>query len=140
MPAESAYILAADALLLAHVLFVAFVVVGLAAIYLGAWLSWSWVRNYWFRILHLGGIVLVSLESWAGAICPLTIWEMQLREKAGQSTYEGSFIQHWLQSLLYYDAPDWVFTLIYTVFGSIVVASWFIVQPRRRSDSESPKK
>lgn len=140
MSIESAYVLAADALLIGHTLFVAFVVLGLVAIYLGFWFSWEWVRNFWFRILHLGGIGFVVLESWAGVICPLTIWEMQLREKAGQSTYEGSFIQHWLQSLLYYEAPDWVFILIYTVFGCLVLASWFIVRPRRRSNDESPNK
>lgn len=133
---ESAYLLAADALLIAHTLFVVFIVLGLVAIYFGFWLSWRWVRNFWFRILHLGGIVFVVLESWVGVICPLTIWEMQLREKAGQSIYEGSFIQHWLQSLLYYDAPDWVFVVIYTVFGSFVIASWFIVRPRRHSNSD----
>ena len=134
MLSESTYILAADALLIAHVLFVVFVVFGLVAIYLGFWFSWGWVRNFWFRILHLGGIGFVVLESWAGVICPLTIWENQLRDKAGQSTYEGSFIQHWLQSLLYYEAPDWVFLVVYTVFGGLVLASWFIVKPRRRGD------
>lgn len=130
---QSAYILAADFILLVHVLFVAFVVLGLVAIYVGFFLSWVWVRNFWFRVLHLVGIVIVVLQSWAGVICPLTIWEMQLRAKAGQAVYQGSFIQHWLQSLLYYDAPEWVFMLVYTVFGSLVLASWFIVKPRRHN-------
>lgn len=130
---QSAYILAADFILLVHVLFVAFVVLGLVAIYIGFFLSWVWVRNFWFRVLHLVGIVIVVLQSWAGVICPLTIWEMQLRAKAGQAVYQGSFIQHWLQSLLYYDAPEWVFMLVYTVFGSLVLASWFIVKPRRHN-------
>ena len=140
MSLKSVYILAADVLLITHTLFVAFVVLGLVAIYLGFWLSWGWVRNFWFRALHLGGMGFVVLESWAGVICPLTIWEMQLREKAGQATYAGSFIQHWLQSLLYYEAPDWVFMIIYTVFGSLVLASWFIVRPRRRSNGDSSDK
>lgn len=140
MTEETAYVFAADAFLIAHVLFVTFIVLGLVVIYLGAWLSWRWVRNFWFRILHLGGIGFVVLESWAGVICPLTIWEMQLREKAGQSVYDGAFIQSWLQSVLYYEAPHWIFVVIYTVFGGLVLASWFIVQPRRRTDSESSNK
>lgn len=139
MTADSAYLLAADALLIAHTLFVAFVVFGLVAIYLGFWLSWSWVRNLWFRVLHLCAIGFVVMQSWLGAICPLTIWEMQLRGKAGQSTYDGSFIQYWLQSILYYEAPEWVFIVLYTVFGILVFASWFIVHPRwRNSSDESP--
>ena len=51
--------------------------------------------------------------------------------KAGEAGYEGSFIQHWLQSILYYSAPDWVFSLAYTVFGALVLASWFVVRPER---------
>ena len=132
MSAETAYRLAADGLLVLHVLFVAFLVLGLLAIYAGRWLGWRWVRNYRFRLLHLAGIGFVVLQSWAGAICPLTTWEMQLRTMAGQSSYQGSFIQYWLQQLLYYDAPAWVFILAYSVFGGLVLASWFIVKPRKR--------
>ena len=123
--------LAADAILISHVLFVAFVVLGLVAIYVGRWLAWAWVRNLRFRVLHLAAIAFVVLQSWAGAICPLTIWEMQLREAAGGATYGGSFIQYWLQALLYYQVPDWVFVSVYTAFGALVVASWFIVPPKR---------
>jgi len=124
-------LLAADAILISHVLFVAFVVLGLVAIYVGRWLAWAWVRNLRFRVLHLAAIAFVVLQSWAGAICPLTIWEMQLREAAGGATYGGSFIQYWLQALLYYQVPDWVFVSVYTAFGALVVASWFIVPPKR---------
>ena len=119
----------ADAILIAHVLFVGFVVLGLTAIYLGLLLKWSWVRNTWFRVLHLIGIGIVVLQSWLGVICPLTTWEMALREKAGAATYSGSLIQHWLQSILYYSAPEWVFIVCYTIFAGFALASWFIVRP-----------
>lgn len=131
MPQESLRLLAADAILLAHTLFVAFVVLGLVFIYLGKWRSWAWVRNFRFRLLHLLAITLVVLQSWVGAICPLTTWEMQLRRSVGGAGYDGSFIQYWLQAILYYEAPDWVFTLVYTLFGGLVVASWFLVPPKR---------
>ena len=139
MSAESLYQLAADAILVAHVLFVAFVVLGLVAIYIGYWRSWAWVRNYWFRLLHLVGIGFVVLETWVGIICPLTTWEMLLREKAGAATYSGSFIQHWLQTILYYEAPHWVFLASYTLFSLLVLASWFIVRPERRGRHRGPK-
>lgn len=118
-------------ILVSHVLFVAFVTLGLLAIYIGGWLSWAWVRNFRFRLLHLAAITIVVLQSWLGAICPLTIWEGQLRESAGGETYEGSFIQYWFQAILYYEAPDWVFIVGYTLFGGLVVAGWFIVPPER---------
>lgn len=124
------YRLAADALLVLHVSFVVFVIAGLALILLGAALGWSWIRNPWFRTAHLIGIAVVVLQAWLGRICPLTIWEMALRQKAGDATYAGSFITHWLQELLYYEAPMWVFAVCYTLFGALVAASWYWIRPR----------
>ncbi len=132
MAVESLYLAAADAILLTHVLFVAFVMLGLVSIFVGRWLSWGWVRNFRFRSLHLLAISIVVLQAWMGAVCPLTRWETQLRRSVGGAGYDGSFVQYWLQAILYYEAPDWVFILAYTVFGGLVVASWFIVPPKRR--------
>lgn len=128
---ESLYLVLADSLLVLHVLLVAFVIFGLAVTFIGPCLHWRWVRNFWFRVTHLVVIGIVVLQAWLGVLCPLTSWEMALREKAGAAGYEGSFIQHWLQSILYYSAPEWVFILAYTVFGGVVLASWFLVRPER---------
>lgn len=134
MPAPTLYVMAADALLVAHVLFVGFIVVGLVLVFVGRWRRWHWVRNWYFRVAHLAGIGVVVIQSWLGIICPLTTWEMALRAKAGDATYSGAFVAHWLGELLYYRAPMWVFALAYTIFGALVVASWFWVRPRRRGD------
>ncbi len=131
MDSGALFLLAADVLLFSHLLFVAFVIFGLALIVVGKVLAWSWVRNPWFRVAHLAAIAVVVLQSWLGVICPLTTWEMALRERAGDAIYTGSFISHWLESLLYYRAPAWVFVVCYTAFAAIVVASWFLVPPRR---------
>lgn len=130
MVSGTVYIVLADALLILHVAFVAYVVLGLLVIYLGHFLSWSWVRNLWFRASHLLAIAIVVAQSWLGVICPLTTWEMALRARAGEATYEGSFIQHWLHAILYFNAPEWVFILTYTVFGGLVALSWFVIRPR----------
>jgi len=130
MESQALYSMVADAILVTHVLFVAFVVLGLILIFVGKFLSWLWVRNPWFRVTHLLGIGVVVLQAWFGVICPLTIWEMDLRSKAGETIYEGSFITHWLNQLLYYQAPSWVFVVCYTAFGGLVLASWFLVRPR----------
>ncbi len=130
MESEFQYVLAADLLLFAHVLFVAFVIFGLVLIVIGKLLDWAWVRNRWFRFAHLAAIGIVVLQSWVGIICPLTTWEMELRQRAGEFVYSGSFISHWLESLLYFQAPAWVFTVCYSIFAGAVVASWFWVRPR----------
>ena len=132
------YKLLSDLVFIAHLSFVLFVVAGLALILIGAWRGWGWVRNPWFRIAHLVAIGVVVLQAWLGRLCPLTTWEMALRERAGEATYAGSFIAHWLQALLYYEAPIWVFAIAYTVFGALVVASWMWVRPRPfRSDGRA---
>ena len=126
------YLLAADAVLLLHVLFVVFVVVGLLLIVAGKVLSWGWVHNWWFRVIHLAAIGVVVLQSWLGVICPLTKLEMYFRGKAGAATYAGGFVSHWLEAILYYRAPAWVFAVVYTVFAVVVVLSWVWVRPHRR--------
>jgi Protein of Unknown function (DUF2784) len=130
MNSQMAYGFAADGMLVLHVLFVVFIVFGLVVIFVGKVLSWQWVRNRCFRLIHLIGIGIVVLQSWMGLMCPLTIWEMDLRAQAGEGVYEGSFITHWLSDLLYYHAPDWIFIVCYTGFGVLVVVSWFWVRPR----------
>ncbi len=130
MDADQLYRLGADLLLLLHVLFVAFVVLGLLVVFVGKWSGWPWVRNPYFRIAHLAAIGVVVLQSWLGMICPLTIWEMSLRERAGDAVYSGAFIANWLNKLLYYQAPAWVFAVCYTLFAALVVLAWFRVRPR----------
>ena len=127
------YRLAADILLLVHVLFVVFVILGLILIFVGHYKRWAWVRNPWFRVAHLAAIGVVVAQAWLGVICPLTVWEMALRERAGDAVYTGAFIAHWLEALIYYNAPPWVFILCYTLFGLLVLLSWFVVPPRRFS-------
>jgi hypothetical protein len=124
------YLLLADVLLVLHVSFVLFVVLGQCLILAGGWRSWAWVRNPWFRLLHLLAIAVVVIQAWFGVVCPLTTWEMALRSRAGSATYEGAFIAHWLHTLLYYRAPAWVFALVYTLFGLTVVLAWLRVRPR----------
>ena len=124
------YVVAADVLLLVHVLFVAFIVLGLVLVLAGKPLNWNWVRNPWFRAAHLVAIGVVMVQSWFGVICPLTTWEMALRDRAGEVTYAGTFMAHWLDAILYYQAPSWVFAACYTAFAAGVIASWFWVHPR----------
>ncbi|MBT3378429.1 MAG: DUF2784 domain-containing protein [Lentisphaerae bacterium] len=127
----------ADIALITHVTFVLFAVLGLVLILCGGVLGWRWTRNPLFRIMHLAGIGLVVLQVWLGINCPLTTLEMHLREKAGDSTYGGTFVAHWLHKLLFYQAPPWVFVVCYTLFGLAVVVSWIKFRPRPSgSDAE----
>ena len=129
MDSSFIFILAADAMLILHVLFVGFVTVGFVLILVGKVLNWSWVRNLWFRTAHLAAIGVVVIHSWLGVICPFTTWEMASRSKSGDTVYTGTFISHWLETILYYQAPAWIFVVCYTAFGSVVVAAWYLIRP-----------
>ena len=131
MDSPTIFLLAADVILLLHVLFVAFVVMGLLLIVVGKVRAWSWIRNPWFRLIHLAAISVVMVQSWLGLICPLTTIEIALRSRAGDTVYSGSFLSHWLESILYYQVPSWIFVVCYMAFAAAVVASWFWIRPRR---------
>ena len=122
--------LAADAVLVVHALIVAFVVLGQAAVLVGWVRSWEWVRNAWFRLAHLATIAIVVVQAWLGRLCPLTVWEQQLRRAAGQSVGAESLIERWVSALLFPDLPWWVFVVAYTAFGALVAWTWWRVPPR----------
>jgi len=123
-------LLLANAVLVVHVGVVAFVVVGLLVVVAGNLKRWDWVNNAWFRVAHVAAIGIVVAESWLGFACPLTTLEMWLRSRAGDASYGGGFIEHWLQQLLYYNAPPWVFIAGYSVFALLVLATWWYFPPR----------
>jgi uncharacterized membrane protein YfcA len=116
----------ADAVLVVHALFVLFVLGGFLLILLGA-RHWSWVRNRTFRQLHLAAIAFVAVEALLGVACPLTIWENVLRGAGG----ERSFVGRWAARALYYDFPEWVFTVAYCAFALAVAWAWRAIPPRK---------
>ena len=115
----------ADAILVMHLLFVSFVVLGFGLILVGIPAKWNWIHNRLFRVTHLIAIIFVVVQAWFGRICPLTVWENQLRQMAGESGYSQTFIGYWLHKILFYQAEPWVFTTIYTVFGFLVLICWW---------------
>ena len=127
---RGAYGIAADAVLIAHAAVVIFVVGGLLAILVGNALRWRWVNGWWFRVAHIVAIGVVVLQSWLGQLCPLTLLESWLRVKAGVAPHGQGFIEHWLQRLIYVEAPFWMFTVAYTAFGLVVAWAWWRFPPR----------
>ena len=123
-------LLLANIVLVVHAGIAAFVVGGLALTVVGNLKHWDWVNDIRFRAAHLAAIAVVVGESLLGLVCPLTTLEMSLRSRAGEAAYGGGFIEHWLQQLLYYSAPPWVFIAAYTAFAVVVVATWRYFPPR----------
>jgi hypothetical protein len=143
------YGLLADLVVLAHVLYVGYVLVGQLAIIVASAFRWEWGRNRWFRLTHLLAIGIVALEAVMGWQCPLTKWEYQLRELAGQP-FDGSatFMGRMLHDLLFIDQyftdgrpPEAFFTTLYIAMLVVVVQGLVMYPPRlfpRRDSDEQP--
>jgi hypothetical protein len=122
----------AATIVVVHLCIMLFITAGLPLIYIGAAQGWAWVRDRRWRALHLAAIGFVAAESLAGIVCPLTLWEDTLR---GQQSRAG-FIERWVDRILFYDFPTWVFTVAYSVFAALVLVTWFVVPPTRRTRVE----
>ena len=119
----------ADAILVVHFLIVLFIVGGLIGVWTGAALGWQWIRNPWFRYAHLGAIGFVAGEALLGIVCPLTVWE----DLARGGVRPESFVGRWVQQLLFYRAPEWVFTTAYVAWALATLATLRLVPPRQRA-------
>jgi hypothetical protein len=124
------YLLLADIVVLIHLLYVLFAVGGLVFILAGAGCGWAAARKPWFRITHLVAVGLVALETAVGMVCPLTNWEYDLRRLSGVPVEENvSFVARLTHLLIFYDLPEWVFTVVHILFGLLVVVTFILVPP-----------
>jgi hypothetical protein len=138
MTAPLPYQFLANVVLSMHFVIVVFVVGGFVLILVGNHRAWRWVNELWFRLTHLAAIAVVIAEAWLGAVCPLTTLETWLRIKAQATTCESSFIEHWLGRILYHEAPAWVFTVAYSLFGLAVLITWWYFPPRSNRCGQPP--
>ena len=135
----SIYPILADCLLIAHFVFVSFVVLGFVVTWVGYFFKWRFIRNIYFRIAHMACMGIVALQAVVGTICPLTVWEDGLRRLSGaEGRYEGSFIQHWLHKVLYYDISLQTFAVIYTLFFFSIILTLFLIKPQLPGRSSLP--
>ena len=118
--------LAADAVVLLHLAFIAFVIGGAA-------LLWRWQR---LVVLHVPTVLWGAYAEFSGAICPLTPLENRLRALAGDQGYRGGFVEHYLLPLIY---PEALTREVQLVLGLFVVAvnvalyaAWLVSRRRRR--------
>ena len=125
-------LLLADIIAIIHLGYVIYVILGLILIVVGIICRWKWIRNLPFRITHLLAIVGVACEALLGVDCPLTVLEFKLRYALNLSEERVSFIGAIVDSLLYYNAPGWLFTIIYTAFAIAVVITFIIAPPTRK--------
>jgi len=122
----------ADAMVGIHIGYVAYVLLGQAAIVLAAALHRQWGGNPWFRWTHLLAIAIVAVEAVMNWRCPLSIWEEQLRILAGQDINSSdTFMGRILHNVLFiHGMPESFFTTIYIAMFIIVVQGLLMYPPR----------
>lgn len=125
-------LLLADIIAIIHLGYVIFVILGFILILVGIALRWNWVRNPWFRIIHLVAIAAVAAEALLGINCPLTVLEFKLRYGVSPGDRRVSFVGDMIDRILYYDAPMWLFAIIYTVFAVLVAVTFIMAPPSRK--------
>ena len=117
------YLWLADIVVAIHASYAVFVLYGFAAIALGWIFPWARIKNLKFRICHLLCTLLVAVEACSGITCPLTTLENLLLEQGGRTVDHRSFIGRWANELLFYDAPDEIFTILYAVLAVLTLAA-----------------
>jgi hypothetical protein len=128
---KACYGLLADFIVIIHLFYVLFAVGGQVVILAGAVLAWKGIRNPLFRISHLVAVGLVAVEAAIGISCPLTLWEYDLRQLAGQTVDKDlSFIARLVRLVIFYNFPYQVFTSLHIAFGLLVVFTYILIPPR----------
>src|SRR5687767_9285935 len=115
----------ADLIVIAHIGFVLFVV-------LGGFLVRRWPRLIYVHVPVAVYGVLIELIGW---VCPLTPLENHLRSLGGQAGYSGGFVEHYLLPILY---PNALTRNVQLVLGGLVIAfnvvAYTLVLRHRRSE------
>jgi hypothetical protein len=115
----------AEAAVALHFAWIVFVVSG--AFFLRRRRRWKWI--------HLAAIVYsVAIEVY-GWICPLTYVEQWFWTKAGIESYEGSFVTHYLERIIYLQAPQWL--LVILAVALLVLTSTLYLLPSRQGAAAS---
>ena len=131
------YKILADLIVFFHFLWIIFNLIGFILTLAG----FFWKRFFdraLFRLLHLFGIVYVSLLAILGKYCPLTILENSLRRKYNPFlVYPGSFIAHHLENLVYPDVNPLI-VYIPTLFIALFTVIIFILKPPKRMKNILP--
>jgi hypothetical protein len=124
--------LLADLVVIVHLGLVLGVLLVLVLIPVGWLFGWRWTRNFWLRLTHLVIIEVVAGQAIVGIECPLKTLERQLRGGPGElHNFEGaSQLGRWCNEILYWRGELWVFLLIYSSVGLLVLLTFVLLPPR----------
>jgi len=114
-----------------HFAVIAFNVLGLIAIPLGALFGWRFVRARLWRMLHAFSWAAVALQALAGRACFLTVWQDEL---AGGGGHSDPLVARLVNAVIYWPLPLWVFAALYVAtFATVLALFWLVpIRPTKR--------
>ena len=118
-----------EAVLAVHIAVILFNVFGLVAVPVGALCNWRFVHIRWWRVLHVLSLATVAVQALVGRACFLTVWQDELSALQQPST---PLILGWINQVIYWQLPIWVFAGLYLLVFIYAVALLWLVPPRRR--------
>jgi hypothetical protein len=119
----------ASIILAIHVAIILFNLFWLVAIPVGAWRRWAFVKQFWWRMAHLASMSIVAGQALAGRACFLTIWQDEL-SGSGLHGNAPPLIMRWVNSVVFWPLPLWVFAAAYCALLGYVLALLWLVPPR----------
>ena len=117
----------ANAILAAHAAIISFNIFGLVAVPIGAASGWQFVRIRWWRILHIVLLAAVAAQAVFGRACILTLWQAAF---AGTAADRTPLIAGWVDRIIFWPLPIWVFAVLYVVIFGYALALLWLVPPR----------
>ncbi len=124
------YIWLSYLMVLLHSLCVLFIVLSVPVIMAGHLLQWPFVKNFYYRSIHLGMLMVPVVETILGLPCPLTLWENQLRKLGGLEEYSKGCLQYWMEQWFHLAINAQTVDITSLLIGISCVFLCFLVPPK----------
>ena len=111
--------------LLFHFSIFLFITISFILIPLGYYKKWKWVKNKYFRLIHLILMGIIFIETILGFMCPLTILENFLRN----NIEINNKITQIIHQIMYWDLPTYQFIILYLFSLLYLIFLWIFFKP-----------
>ena len=91
----------------------------------GYFKKWEWVKNKYYRLIHLVLMGIILIETILGFMCPLTILENFLRNNIEVDNNLTQIIHQ----IMYWNLPNYQFIILYILSFSYLIFLWFFFKP-----------
>ena len=120
-----------EIVLLLHFSIFLFMILSFILIPYGYYKNWEWVKNIYFRSIHLILMGIILIETILGFMCPLTILENFLRANKKIDNIFSKIIHQ----IMYWDFTNYQFIILYLLSLSYIIFLWFFFRPSQNKSS-----